>query len=133
MPFDHPGATTPEHKDGATALENLKGHMTDTFSFRGVATKRGYARGMAEDAGWFTEYSKPFSSTGVTAVLEFTGSYLPEDNIPCATESLLFRRGYQQVPLAEVPPVLLAECYADYVAMAALGPFDPAYRDKAGI
>ncbi|MDF1488945.1 DUF4132 domain-containing protein [Tessaracoccus caeni] len=131
--FDQLSATVPEHEDGATALENLKGHMTDTFSFRSVATKRGYTRGMAEDAGWFTEYTKSFSSTGLTAVLEFTGSYLPEDNIPCATESLCFRRGYTQVSLVEVPPVLLAECYADYAAMAALGPFDPAYRDKAGI
>lgn len=128
--FDQLSATVPAHAEGAVALDDLKGHMTDSFSFRGVATKRGYVRGGAQDAGWFTEYTKGFSGLGLTAVLEFTGSYLPEDNIPCATESLFFQRGHRQVPLKDVPPVLLAECYADYAAVAALGPFHRDYHER---
>ena len=34
------------------------------------------------------------------------------------------------MPLAEVPPVLLAECYADYRAVAALGSYDPDWRER---
>ena len=130
--FDQLSGTLPTFAPGATALDDLRGHLTDTFSLRGVAGKRGYTRGGAEDGGWFTEYSKVFSSLGLAAVLEFTGSYLPEENITCATGSLRFRgRGSKPVTLAEVPPVLLAECYADYGALAALGPFDPDYEKKS--
>lgn len=129
--FDQLGATLPEVPANATELSDLKGHLTDTFSFRGVAGKRGYSRGQAEDGGWFSEYSKPFGSLGLTAVLEFTGSFVPEENITCATGSLSFRRRNRAVPLAEVPPVLLAECYADYAALAALGPFDPEWEKKS--
>ncbi|MGC3953949.1 MAG: DUF4132 domain-containing protein [Propionicimonas sp.] len=130
--FDQLTATAPSYPEGATELTDLKGHMTDTFSFRGVATKRGFARGAGEDGGWFSRYTKGFSSVGLTAVLEFTGSILPEENIPCATESLSFERRGRSVRLDEVPPVLVAECYADYAALAALGPFDPEYQKKSG-
>ena len=114
-------------------FKELAGHMTDSFSFRGVATKRGYIRGSAEDGGWFFEYTKEFSSAGITAVIDFTGAFLPEENIPCATESLYFRRGMRRIPLRDVPPRLLAECHADYAALAALGPYDPDYEKHAGI
>lgn len=131
--FDQFAAPAPSYAAGATELDDLKGHMTDTFSFRGVAGKRGYARGGAEDGGWFSVYTKGFSGVGLTAVLEFTGSYLPEENIPCATESLRFERRGRPVRLDEVPAVLLAEGYADYAALAALGPYDADYEKKAGI
>ena len=129
--FDQLSATVPAFAAGAMVLDDLAGHLTDTFSFRGVAGKRGYGRAASEDGAWFNEYTKTFTSSGLTAVLEFTGSYLPEDNIPCATESLAFRAKRRPVPLAEVPPVMLAECYTDYAALAALGPYDPDYAAKA--
>lgn len=129
--FDQLSATLPQLVAGATEVEDLKGHLSDTFSFRGVAGKRGYSRGQAEDGGWFSEYSKSFGSLGLTAVLEFTGSIVPEENITCATESLSFRRRGKPVLLAEIPPVLLAECYADYAAVAALGPYDADYQKKS--
>lgn len=129
--FDQLSATLPAFAEGATGLDDLKGHLTDTFSFRGVAGKRGYQRAAAEDGGWFTEYLKPFASSGLTAVLGFTGSYLPEENITCATQTLTFRRRNKPVRLDDIPPVMLAECYSDYAALAALGPFDVDYEKKA--
>ncbi|MFT3943268.1 MAG: DUF4132 domain-containing protein [Ancrocorticia sp.] len=134
--FDQLGAELPSEvpsdlsslDTSAVAFEELAGHITDSFSFRGVATKRGYLRGSAEDGGWFSEYTKEFSAAGITAVLEFTGAFLPEENIPCATRSLYFRRGMRRIPLKAVPPRLLAECHADYAAVAALGPYDPDYE-----
>ncbi|MDF1488946.1 DUF4132 domain-containing protein [Tessaracoccus caeni] len=128
--FDQFSATPPAYPDDAVELSDLQGHVTDTFSFRAVAAKRGYRRGGDEGSGWFTGYTKGFSSAGLVAMIEFTGANVPEENMPCATESLYFLRGEQseqKVPLREVPPVMLAECYADYAAFAALGPFDPDY------
>lgn len=132
--FDQFANTLPAVDRSGTELTDLKGHLTDTFSFRGVATKRGYQRGPAEDGAWFYEYTKLFGSAGLTAVLEFTGNYLPEENIACATIGLSFHgRRHRAIPLSEVPDILLAECYADYAALAALGPFDPDWERKAGI
>ncbi len=125
--------TVPAIDRDATDTHALQGHLTDTFSFRGVATKRGYQRGPAEDGAWFSEYTKQFSAAGLTAVLEFTGSYVPEENFACATMGLSFRGArHRAVRLADVPEVLLAECYADYAAVAALGPFDPEWGKKTG-
>ncbi|MCL2092472.1 MAG: DUF4132 domain-containing protein [Micrococcales bacterium] len=114
-----------------TVIDDLKGHLTDSFAIRSVATKRGYARGPVEDGGWFYEYTKTFTSQGLVAVLEFTGTRLPVENTPAATKSLTFRQGRRRLPLSEVPPVLAAECYADYTALAALGPYDPDWESKS--
>ena len=132
--FEQFGNPLPAIDRTATQLTDLKGHLTDTFSFRGLAGKRGYQRGAAEDGAWFVEYTKPFASAGLTAVQEFTGSYLPEENLTCATVGLSFRGPRNRpVALSAVPDVLLAECYADYAALAALGPFDPEWEKKAGL
>ena len=84
------------------------------------------------DENWFTEYVRPFPGTDLTAVLTFSGSFMPEQRVPCATGVLELRHdgGRRAVPLAEVPPVLLAECYADYRAVAALGSYDPDWRER---
>ena len=86
-------------------------------------------RGPIRDENWFTEYVRPFAEADLTAVLTFSGALMPEQRFPCATGVLELRRGegHRAVPLAEVPPVLLAECYADY---AALGPYDPDWRER---
>ena len=54
----------PDLDRAATDSYDLQGHLTDTFSFRGVATKRGYQRGPAEDGAWFDEYTKRFGPAG---------------------------------------------------------------------
>ena len=53
-------------------------------------------------------------------------------NAPCATGSLELRRGTGRrlVALDEVPTPLLAESYADYTALAALGAYDPHWEDR---
>ncbi len=113
------------------AVDDHQGWVTDTFTVRGVLTKRGYQRDQAEDGGWFYRYTKSFDSTGLRAVVEFTGSMLPEENIAAAVKTLVFEdtrsRSWnaRSRPLAEVPRVLLAETYADYRAAAAVGAFDP--------
>ena len=133
--FDQLSATAPRVAEGQMEMRDLQGHMTDTFALRGAAVKRGYKRGEVMDAGTFYDYVKGFAALGLSAVLGFTGSWVPEDKIPCATKGLSFTRGdddYEyEIPLTEVPPVLLAECRADYEALAALGPYDPDWKKKA--
>ena len=130
--FDQLSAAVPRVAKGQKEMRDLQGHMTDTFALRGAAVKRGYKRGEVLDAGTFDAYVKDFAALGLTAVLGFTGSWVPEDKIPCATKGLSFTRGdddYEyEIPLTEVPPVLLAECGADYAALADLGPYDPDWR-----
>ena len=129
--FDQLSATAPRIGEGQKVLTDLQGHVTDTFTFRGAATRRGYQRGKMLDGGNFEDYVKELPSANLTVVLGFTGSYVPEENMPCATTGLSFTRRGRTVGLADIPPILLAECYADYEAMAALGPFDPDWEENA--
>ena len=131
--FDQLGSSVPTVAEAATSIDDRRGWVTDTFTVRGRATKRGYQRGSAEDGGWFCEYTKSFASAGLDVVVEFTGSSLPEENRAAALRSLTFRstsRRRSDVPVAEVPPVLLAEAYADYLHIAAGGSFDPDWEKK---
>ncbi|SMX27349.1 hypothetical protein TRP8649_01453 [Pelagimonas phthalicica] len=120
----------------ATQIEDRKGWVTDTFSFRGASSKLGYERGEALDGGYFNEYVKTFRSAGLCAVIEFSGNCLPEENVAAAQISLEFvkllgnnRRG-RAMPLSDVPPVLLSECWNDYRDMVAKGAFDPDWEKK---
>lgn len=123
-----------ERDEPVHAVDDHLGWVTDTFTIRGALTKRGYQRDQAEDGGWFYRYFKDFDSTGLRAVVEFTGSTLPEENIAAAVKVLVFEdtrsRSWnaRSRPLEEVPRVLLAETYADYRAVAAAGAFDPQWE-----
>lgn len=128
---------TPEKRQ-QRALTDFEGWMTETFKLRGRATKLGYTRGPTGDGGWFHEYVKRFPTTGLQAVIEFTGNALPETNVPAALIKLSFQRengGHtsQAISLGDVPAVLLAECWNDYRQLAAEGPgFDPEWEKKSG-
>lgn len=116
-------------KSGEILIEDRKGWVLETFKLRGTATKLGYERGQAEDGGWFYEYRKGFNGVGLTAVIHFTGNWLPEENRNAALISLSFEksgnRRPQPVKLGEVPEVLLSECWNDFHTMAASGAHDP--------
>ena len=61
---------------------------------------------------------------GVRVSIEFSGNTLPEENVAAALKTLSFENSRSRswsdnaLPLASVPPVLLAEAYADYLAIA---------------
>ena len=130
--FDQLSALAPVITPGQQRLTDLRGHMTDAYSVRNVASKRGYRHGGMEDGGWFTEYLRTIPTAGLTVALTFTGAFVSDGNTPCATDSLELRRGTGRrlVALDEVPTPLLAECYADYAALAALGAYDPDWEDR---
>lgn len=118
----------------AELIDDRVGYCADTFGFRGAFTKLGYQRAQAEDGGCFYAYHKPFGSLGLKAVIEFTGSALPETNVAAALRELSFERlgrGGRRIKLAEVPPVLLAEAVADYHKVASIGAFDPQWEQRS--
>ncbi len=134
----------PEEKSKETDLDDFKGHCLTTFQLRGKATKAGFVRGEAEDGGSFFVYRKSFPSLSLEAVLEFTGSYLPEEDLPAALTTLYFVRTRKdgnaqsyswrpsKVPLGKVPPVLISECRNDIAQIAAAGTgFDPEWEKKS--
>ena len=132
-PFDQLGATAPDVPADAVAIQSPGGRrVTTVFALRRAATKRGYQRAPAGDGGWFWNYLKEFPSLGLTATINFSGARLPEEDGPCAVDDLEVRRGRAPVVLGRVPPVLLAECCADFAALAALGRPDPHWRPSAG-
>ena len=106
---------------------------------RRVVAGLGYERAQAEDGGWFTQYIKPFSGVGINAVIEFTGSPLPEENRAVALVAAKFvrtrkgnRSGYgTQIALNEAPPVLLSEVWNDLHQIAGAGSgFDADWRNR---
>ncbi len=122
-----------------TSIDDRLGWMIETFKLRGTANKAGFVRGAAEDGGVFMTYERRYESAKIVAQIEFTGSPLPEENIPAALQQLRFvrlRRGGWHgngVPLKEVPPVLVTESWKALHRIAAAGTgFDPAWEKKAG-
>ena len=123
----------------ASEIDDRCGFMLDTFALRGAATKLDYGRSSIEDGGGFYAYEKRFEAAGIGAVVDFSGSYVPETKRPCALGVLSFVRlesgkdawGSPQVALGDVPPILLSEAWADYCAMATAGTgFDPDWEAK---
>lgn len=128
--FEQFGGATPTITAETTEISDHQGWVSDAFTIRGLATKRNYLRGSSEDGGWFTEYTKDFTSAGVRLVLGFTGNSLPEENIRAAITTLSARplvrgrAGGRDIQLSTLPPVLLAEAYGDYVRIAEAGAFE---------
>lgn len=121
----------------AELIDDRKGWLTDTFTLRGVVNKMGYQRTSIEDAGSFDSYSKPFKQLNLEAQISFSGSYVPEENMPAVVYDLRFVRPGQHywnrsdILLKDVPKILLAECYADYLKLAeACSGFDPEWEKK---
>ncbi|GAB3540412.1 hypothetical protein GCM10027343_09460 [Noviherbaspirillum agri] len=132
------GALTSAHAgDARNTIADRLGWFSDTFTLRGAFSKLGYQRAQAEDGGFFYLYTKDFTSAGVRVVIEFSGNTLPEENVPAALKTVGFEnlkvRGYRErsMALKDVPPVLLAEAYADYHAIAdACAGYDAGWEKK---
>lgn len=123
--------------DNVTEISDHKGWLTDTFTLRGVVTKLGYQRASIEDGGSFDRYTKPYKQLGIDVEITFSGSYVPEENIPAVLYELAFSKkasrswNNNELPIKEIPPILLAESYADYLKVAAAtSGFDPEWEKK---
>jgi len=125
-------ATVPPVDPDVSEINDHLGWLSDSFAIRGRANKRGFNRGQAEDGGWFSEYFKDLPGAKLRVIIEFTGSILPEEQMPAAIKQLVFEQQGRRLTLGDVPPILLAESYADYVYIAEAGAFDPGWESKSG-
>ncbi|MGR8933964.1 MAG: DUF4132 domain-containing protein [Gammaproteobacteria bacterium] len=134
--FSLPQHALTEAELNAKQLDYRQGWMTDTFTLRGVLSKRGYQRGQAEDAGFFSHYYKDFGAVNLRVIIEFSGNCVPEENVAAALYHMAFvspeQRGWinedSYKPLRDVPRNLLYEAMLDYEAVAAKGSFDADWR-----
>ncbi len=135
--FSRPVLGLTDAQKGATQISDRKGWITDTFTFRGNATKLGYQRGEAMDGGYFSNYFKTFSAATIFVDIAFSGNGVPEENVTAVMFDLSFHRlssngrAGKQLPLKEVPPVLLSECWNDYYDIVAKASFDPQWEKKS--
>lgn len=122
-----------------SSIDDRAGHIIEAFKLRSAAQKLGYERAQAEDGGWFTQFLKPFAGVGINAVIEFTGSPLPEENRAVALVAAKFVRARKggrstygaQLALSDVPPVLLSEVWNDLHQIATAGSgFAEDWRNK---
>jgi hypothetical protein len=107
-----------------TMIEDRKGWVANSMTYRGIGQKRGYERVMG-DGGGCNEYVKTFSSHGLIATIHHTGSYAEDENNLVALTGLSFAKGQYSgaMKLKDVPPVMLAECWADFHTLASKGAF----------
>uniref|UniRef100_UPI002FEE4EF6 DUF4132 domain-containing protein n=1 Tax=Gilliamella apicola TaxID=1196095 RepID=UPI002FEE4EF6 len=116
-------------------IDERLGWLTDSFTLRGILKKLGYERDDIEYGGYFFGYHKYFYSLNIYINIEFSGSMLPEENIPVVLSNLSFstKKGFEDkvIALDKLPKVLLAEGYANYMAVAnACSGFDTNWKDK---
>jgi len=127
----------PDSKKGENRIEDFKGYMIDNFKLRSLAVKFGYTRSQAEDGGIFYTYSRRFPGLKIEAIIEFSGSPLPEENRPVALTGLYFSSLPDQaadglshsfgmnmtcgLPLENIPSVLLNETWNDFRQIAQAG------------
>ncbi len=127
--FDAVRAPLTDDAREAEAIFDRQGWKADSMTYRGLSEKRGYQR-VTGDGGGCNEYAKTFPSHGITATIRHTGSYAVDENNAVALKELRFaKEGHRGTfRLKDVPPVMLAECRADYHAIAAKGAFDPEWK-----
>lgn len=138
--FGRPLLELSEPQKKETEIDDRKGHMIETFRLRGAATKLGYERGEAMDGGSFMDYTKQYQGLGLIVAIEFSGSYLPEENIPAALTALKFRKiakgggSYGAgMKLGDVPAALLSESWNDFHEIAAAGTGYDADWERKGL
>jgi len=95
--------------------------------------KSGHKRGEAQDGAWYDCYFKALTTLNMKVMIGFTGSFVPEEQVPAAVTGLSFTKDGRSMPLGDVPKILLAESYADYNNVAKAGLFDPDWETKSEI
>ncbi len=116
-------------------INDRHGWSMDSFTVRDILTELGYERESAQEDEYFFCYHKYYSRLKIYIHIDFSGGMVPEENILAVLDRLYFSKtpGYQDdvVKLDNLPKVLLAESYANYMAVAdASNGFDPNWRNK---
>ena len=113
--FDQFSAPAPDVDAGQTAIQDGAGRCVVARDLRRAAQARGYER--ASTRYRYRELTKDFPDLGLRSIIDLDGADAWDEGQTTTTGALTLRRAGRPVPLDQVPPVLLAECYADYRAV----------------
>ena len=118
--FDQFSAPAPDVDAGQTTIQDGAGRLVVARDLRQAAQARGYER--ASTRYRYRELTKDFPDLGLRSVIDLDGADAWDEGQTTTTGTLTLRRAGRPVPLDQVPPVLLAECYADYRAVVGTAP-----------
>ena len=113
--FDQFSARAPQVGQGQRGIDDGAGRRVIARDLR----KRAKARGYEPDSNihWYTTFLKDFPVAGLCSVIDFSGADVWSEDQVVTTGPLNLVSGRWAMPLEDAPPVLLAECYADYHAV----------------
>ncbi|MBV8633540.1 MAG: DUF4132 domain-containing protein [Burkholderiaceae bacterium] len=105
-------------------INDRQGWMANVYAITGGFEKLGYARGEVGDGGYIRSYYKALEPLGLTIEMAFSGVFVQGGSGDAALTTLGFINTretgrYPYLTLDAVPPIVLAEAYADYLAVAA--------------
>ena len=118
--FDQFSAPAVDVDAGQTTIQDGAGRLVVARDLRRAAQARGYER--ASTRYRYRELTKDFPDLGLRSVIDLDGADAWDEGQTTTTGALTLRRAGRPVPLDQVPPVLLAECYADYRAVVGTAP-----------
>jgi len=118
--FDQFSAPAVDVDAGQTTIQDGAGRLVVARDLRRAAQARGYER--ASTRYRYRELTKDFPDLGLRSVIDLDGADAWDEGQTTTTGTLTLRRAGRPVPLDQVPPVLLAECYADYRAVVGTAP-----------
>jgi len=118
--FDQFSARAPQVGQGQRGIDDGAGRRVVARDLR----KRAKARGYEPDSNiyWYTTFLKDFPVAGLCSVIDFGGVDVWTEDQVVTTGLLSLVVGQRAMLFEDAPPVLLAECYADYHAI--VGPPD---------
>lgn len=113
--FDQFSARAPQVGQGQRGINDGAGRRVVARDL----CKRAKARGYEPDSNihWYTTFLKDFPVAGLCSVIDFSGADVWSEDQVVTTGPLSLVSGRWAMPLEDAPPVLLAECYADYHAI----------------
>ncbi len=113
--FDQFSARVPKVGKGQRGIDDGAGRRVIARDLRKRAKSRGYEPD--SNIHWYSTFLKDFPVAGLCSVIDFSGVDVWSEDQVVTTGPLCLVDGRRVVPLEQVPPALLAECYADYRAI----------------
>jgi len=113
--FDQFSARVPKVGKGQRGIDDGARRRVIARDLRKRAKSRGYEPD--SNIHWYSTFLKDFPVAGLCSVIDFSGVDVWGEDQVVTTGPLCLVDGRRVVPLEQVPPALLAECYADYRAI----------------
>jgi hypothetical protein len=122
--FGRAPCVLPEGDAAGTVIADRLGWSMAYPALRSFMMGAGYARGPIDDGPAFSVWRRAWGGLDLYSEISFSGMAMPERDEVVGLGRLTFHRTGDDsaaIPLASLPPVLLAECWNDYHGAAALG------------